>query len=67
MPYMKMRKLEQEKGDLHSVIIPLVNEVGQIETGRRLGISSTSISKWLKRNGYEAKIMYVRREQVRSI
>lgn len=60
----RIRQLEQEEGDLHKLIPPLVNEYGQPETARRLGVSQSTISQWLMRNGYVLKRQYVRENQV---
>lgn len=58
----KLKKLASECGDLHTVILPLVNKVGQAETARKLGLSQFTVSRWLKRNGYKATIVYVKDE-----
>lgn len=60
-PY-RVTELEQQFGDLHKIIPPLVNEVGQAETARRLGVSQATISVWLKANHYESKTVYERPE-----
>lgn len=57
----RIRDLEEKYGDLHKVIPPLADDVGQAETGRRLGVSSATISNWLKNNGYEPVTKYVRK------
>ena len=48
----KLRKLEQEKGDLHKVIPPAVNKLGQKDAAEELHLSTATISTWLKDNGY---------------
>lgn len=58
----RLTELEDQYGNLHKVIPPLVNEVGQAETARRLGVSQATISVWLKANGYESKTVYERPE-----
>jgi hypothetical protein len=61
-----MKDIEVKEGDLHKVILPLVNEHGQIETGRKLGVSAATINKWLKRHGYTAKVIYIKRESAKG-
>ena len=56
----RLRELEQEHGDLHKVIPPLVNQHGQAEAARILGVSAATISIWLRDNGYTQKTEYVR-------
>lgn len=58
----RIKELEQQYGDLHTVIPPRVNEKGQAETGRELGISSATISTWLKKHGYKPRIVYVKEQ-----
>lgn len=56
----KLRDLEERHGDLHTVIPALVNQHGQYEAGRLLGVSGATISNWLRDNGYTLKTEYVR-------
>lgn len=58
MPMQRIKTLEEKHGNLHKVIPPLVNECGQIEAGRQLGVAASTLSKWLKRNGYKSKMQY---------
>lgn len=51
--------LEREKGDLHKVIIPLVNLGGQKLAATELNVSQATISEWLTRNRYVRKVQYV--------
>ena len=60
MPFQLIRKLEQERGDLHAVIPPLVEQYGQIRAGRILGISASTVNKWLKDHGYRRRVKYER-------
>lgn len=60
MPFQFIKKLEQERGDLHQVIPALVNRYGQVEAGRRLGVSAATISIWLRRHGYRRITRYER-------
>lgn len=61
-PY-RIKELESRLGNLHEVIPQLVNLHGQAEAARLLGLSQTTVSQWLKVNGYRQKIEYVREEQ----
>jgi hypothetical protein len=65
MPPIKVRGLEQEHGDLSRVIPALVNELGQWEAGRRLGVSSATISRWLRRNQYQQVTQWMTLEEAR--
>jgi transposase-like protein len=49
------RLLESSYGDLHQVIPLLTNELGQSETAKRLNVSQTFISRWLRNHGYSQK------------
>lgn len=62
MPTFKIKELEKRYGDLHRIIPYLANERGQVEAGRILGVSSATIHKWLKDNGYTyiRKNLYIR-------
>lgn len=62
MPQVKVRRLEKEHGDLHRVIPEMVNNFGQSEAARRLCVSQTTISRWLRQNGYEYRIVWERKE-----
>jgi transposase-like protein len=63
MPTFKVRSIEDIQGELHHVIPPLVNKYGQWEAGRRLGISGTTINRWLKDNGYRRRVTYIQEEK----
>jgi transposase-like protein len=67
MPLLRIKHLETSLGDLHQVIPELVNQYGQHEAGRKLGISSATVNRWLKANGYKPKRMrlmkYIREVQ----
>lgn len=62
----RLREIEKERGELTKVIPSLVNKHGQAETGRILGVSPSSISLWLKKNGYVSKIIYTRQKEQAS-
>lgn len=61
-PY-KLQALERARGDLHQVIPPLVNSVGQVEAAKELNISQNTISRWLRDNGYTMQVSYVRKQE----
>ena len=53
MPKQALKTIEQERGKpLDRIIPPLVNRVGVVEAGKKLGISAATVGKWLKDNGY---------------
>lgn len=64
--YNKLKKLEAERGNLEAIIPPLVNAHGQEGAARELGFSKSTINLWLKQNGYEMRIVYVKREEKAS-
>jgi hypothetical protein len=64
--YNRMKKLEAERGNLEEIIPRLVNERGQEGAARELGFSKSTINLWLKQNGYEMRIVYVKREEQAS-
>ena len=56
-PY-KQPELEQEYGDLESTVLELVNEHGQAEAARQLGVSQPTVSQWLSEWGYKRIFRY---------
>jgi len=60
MPKMVIQELMRKYGDLNDVIPPMVNEHGQSEAARNLNVSQSTISDWLRANGYERKVIYVK-------
>lgn len=58
----KLGKVEQQFGNLHDVIPKLVNEKGQHGAGQELGVSGSTINKWLRDNGYRQVVRYVKWE-----
>jgi len=60
MPFRLIKKLEQERGNLHAVIPQMVEQYGQIRAGQMLGVSAATISKWLISNGYRRRVKYER-------
>jgi hypothetical protein len=63
----KLRELEQKHGDLHKVIPHLVNEHDQRKAAEILGVSTATISTWLKNNGYLPHIEYVRKSEQHAV
>jgi len=46
---------------LHELnIVPMVNQYGQVEAARRLGVSQQALSKWLKAHGYVMSITWMK-------
>lgn len=54
----KLRQIERERGNLQKIIPSLVNQKGQSGAALILGVSTSTISQWLKANGYRQKITY---------
>ena len=61
MQYVRLKEVEKKRGDLHSLIPPLVNERGQEGAAQELGVSQSAISTWLKKQNYIKVTTYVRR------
>jgi DNA invertase Pin-like site-specific DNA recombinase len=59
----KINELQQKHGDLHEVIPNLVNRYGQYPTAKQLGVSVHTINRWLKENGWQREVKYVRRDE----
>jgi transposase-like protein len=55
---MKLKAIEKQRGDLHQIIPPLVNEYGQHKAAEILGVSVSTINKWLKDNHYQMVVTY---------
>jgi hypothetical protein len=62
----ELKRLEEEKGDLHNIIPILVNSGGQKLAAFTLGISQATISDWLAQNRYIKRVQYVRIEEGKS-
>ena len=58
-------RIVEMTGNLHEVIPPIVNRVGQHEAAHQLGVSPFTINRWLKQNGYVLKRQYVRESEVK--
>jgi len=54
------------KDYLEEVIPKLVNKGGQKLAAKKLKTSTVTISRWLKRNGYSQKIIWVKRGEVEA-
>lgn len=62
MPKQALKAIEQEGGKpLERIIPPLVNRVGVVEAGRKLGVSAATIGKWLKDNGYVSSTSWMKK------
>jgi len=53
-----LRDLESQYGDLHKIIPPLVNTGGQAYAANQLNTTQSTISNWLKANGYRPTVTY---------
>ena len=56
------RLLTAQHGNLHQVIPDMVQKMGQVGASQKLGVTQNWVSRWLRDNGYEPRIVYVRRE-----
>lgn len=64
MAYNTIEKLLiNQHGDLHQIIPQMATDMGQIETAQKLGVTQNWVSRWLRKNGYEMKIIWVKKEQ----
>jgi ABC-type multidrug transport system permease subunit len=59
----KLLELEHDYGDLHKIIPPLVNTGGQSYAAFQLQTTQSTISRWLRDNGYIPKTTYEKQEQ----
>lgn len=59
---MKGIRLVKEKGKPEEVIVPLVNQIGQVAAAKQLGIAAATVNLWLKENGYVKEVRYVKKE-----
>lgn len=49
----KIEEIARERGKpADSIVLPLVNKIGQRLTAEKLGVSQATVSKWLEDNGY---------------
>lgn len=51
--------LEQKHGNLHEVIPEMVSKHGQLGTAEKLNVPQGWISRWLAKNGYEKRTVWV--------
>lgn len=63
---MKGMKLVAGKGKPEEVIVPLVNQIGQVAAAKQLGIAAATVNSWLKENGYVKVVRYVKKESQAS-
>lgn len=55
----RLKEVEQEVGNLEDVIPRLVNTLGSQKLAAiELGVSESTVCKWLKENGYAPVIVY---------
>lgn len=59
-----IQDLEKEYGDLEAIIPKLVNQGGQTFAAFQLDTTPTTISRWLKANGYVQQVTYVKRDKL---
>jgi predicted transcriptional regulator len=61
----RMRELEQQHGDLEELIPKLLNESdgSQKTVAEKLNVSQATISQWLSKNGYVARVRYEKQRQ----
>ncbi len=61
----RLPEIEQEYNQPLDQLIPdTVNKLGsQKLAAEQLGISQATISTWLKENGYEAKVVYIKADE----
>lgn len=55
-----LKDLENQFGNLEEVIPPLVNEGGQIHAAQKLRTTQSTISLWLKHNGYSKQEKWIK-------
>ncbi len=56
-------RIVEMRGNLHDVIPPMVNQLGQHQAAHQLGVSPFTINRWLRQNGYVLKRQYVRESE----
>lgn len=56
----RIKELEKERGDLHNVIPALVNQQGQAGAAAALDTTQATISRWLRKHGYQKQEQWVR-------
>lgn len=62
MAIKRMQQIEKAHGALEEIIPRLVNQGGQKMAAEILNVSQSTISVWLKDNGYKAFIVYRKSE-----
>lgn len=61
-----LAELEKQYGNLENVIPKLVNTGGQAYAAHQLNTTQATISNWLRSNGYEMLVTYVKRQTERA-
>lgn len=61
----KLKELETT-ADFEGLLVKTVNNHGQVEAAKQLKVSQSSISRWLKEQGYTQVVQYVKREKVKA-
>jgi len=58
----KLLEIERSQGDLHQVIPPLINDNNGLQSAaaRSLGVTQSTISNWLRKNGYRPIVRWER-------
>jgi hypothetical protein len=56
----KLNDVARWMGPNEMNIVPMVNRYGQVEAAQRLGVTQPGLSKWLKDNGYVARIIWMK-------
>jgi len=62
----KVPQLEEQYDDFEAHLVDLVNEHGQLVAAELLGLSQSSVSRYLKEWGYEKRSMWSKPEKVAS-
>lgn len=58
-------RIVEMRGNLHDVIPPMVNRMGQQQAAQQLGVSPFTINRWLRQNGYVLKRQYIRESEAK--
>ena len=60
----RLVEIEANKGKLKELIPNLINELGSAKAAAKLlGVTDSTISRWLKANGYKPKIVYIKSDE----
>ena len=58
----RLKDVEKVHGKLDDLIPKLASEHGQARTAEMLNVSTSTVCKWLKENGYVQKITYIKEQ-----